>query len=68
MQASSMANQLIEQLSSEIEKSARQTMEMLAKSFGAESVVLDFSESQLLEKEVTDLSKEPTEQPTAPIQ
>jgi hypothetical protein len=68
MQASSMANQLIEQLSSEIEKSARQTMEMLAKSFGAESVVLDFSESQLLEKEVTGLSKEPTEQPTAPIQ
>jgi hypothetical protein len=68
MQASLMANQLIEQLSSEIEKSARQTMEMLAKSFGAESVVLDFSESQLLEKEVTDLSKEPTEQPSAPIQ
>jgi hypothetical protein len=68
MQASLMANQLIEQLSSEIEKSARQTMEMLAKSFGAESVVLDFSESQLLEKEVTDLSNEPTEQPTAPIQ
>jgi hypothetical protein len=68
MQASLMANQLIEQLSSEIEKSARQTMEMLAKSFGAESVVLDFSESQLLEKEVTDLSKEPTEQPAAPIQ
>ena len=68
MQASLMANQLIEQLSSEIEKSARQTMDMLAKSFGAESVVLDFSESQLLEKEVTDLSKEPTEQPAAPIQ
>lgn len=68
MQASLMANQLIEQLSSEIEKSARQTMEMLAKSFGSESVVLDFSESQLLEKEVTDLSKEPTEQPAAPIQ
>lgn len=68
MQASSMANQLIEQLSSEIEKSARQTMEMLAKSFGAESVVLDFSQSQLMEKEVTDLSKEPAEQPTVPIQ
>ena len=68
MQASLMANQLIEQLSSEIEKSARQTMEMLAKSFGAESVVLDFSETQLLEKEVTDLSQDSTEQPTAPIQ
>jgi hypothetical protein len=68
MQASSMANQLIKELSSEIEKSARQTMEMLAKSFGAQSVVLDFSESQLMEKEVTDLSQEPTEQPTAPLQ
>jgi hypothetical protein len=68
MQASSMANQLIKQLSSEIEKSARQTMEMLAKSFGARSVVLDFSESQLMEREVTDLSQKPTEQPTAPLQ
>jgi hypothetical protein len=43
-------------------------MEMLAKSFGAESVVLDFSESQLTEKEITDLSQEGTEQPTAPLQ
>ena len=68
MQASSMANQLIEQLSSEIEKSARQTMEMLAKSFGAESVMLGFSESQLTEKEVTDLSEKATEQPPAPLQ
>ena len=68
MQASSMANQLIKQLSSEIEKSARQTMEMLAKSFGAESVVLDFSASQLLEKEVTDLSQEKTDRPTTPLQ
>ena len=67
-QASSMANQLIKQLSSEIEKSARQTMEMLAKSFGAETVVLDFSESQLMEKEVTGLSREPIKQPAAPLQ
>jgi flagellar basal body-associated protein FliL len=67
-QASSMANQLIKRLSSEIEKSASQTMEMLAKSFGAESVVLDFSESQLMQKGVTDLSGEPTEQPIAPLQ
>jgi hypothetical protein len=63
-----MANQLIKQLSSEIEKSARQTMEMLAKSFGAQSVVLDFSESQVTEKEITDLSQESTEQPTGPMQ
>ena len=56
LQASAMADQLIKQLSSEIEKSARQTMEMLAKSFGAETVTLDFSKSRLLEKGVTDLS------------
>ena len=67
-QASSMANQLIKTLSSEIEKSARQTMEMLAKSFGAKSVVLDFSESQLMEKEVTGISREPIEQSTAALQ
>lgn len=57
LQASSMADQLIKQLSSEIEISARQTMEMLAKSFGAKSVSLDFSKSRLLEKGVTDLSQ-----------
>ena len=56
MQASAMADQLIKQLSSEIEKSARQTMGMLAKSFGATSVSVDFSKSNLLEKGVTDLS------------
>jgi hypothetical protein len=39
MQAASMADELIKRLSSEIEKSARQTMEMLSKSFGAKSVV-----------------------------
>ena len=52
MQASSMAVELIKRLSSEIEKSARQTMEMLAVSFGAKGVVLDFSKSRLLEKGV----------------
>ena len=57
LQASSMADHLIKQLSSEIEISARQTMEMLAKSFGAKSVSLDFSKSRLLEKGVTDLSQ-----------
>ena len=57
MQGASMANELIKRLSSEIEKSARQTMEMLAKSFGAKSVVLDFSKSQPLEKGITDGSE-----------
>jgi hypothetical protein len=56
MQAASMADELIKRLSSEIEKSARQTMEMLSKSFGAKSVVIDFSKSQLLEKGISDAS------------
>jgi hypothetical protein len=55
-QASVMADQLINRLSSEIEKSARQNMETLAKSFGAKSVLLDFSKSKMVEKSVTDVS------------
>jgi hypothetical protein len=57
-QASSMADQLIKRLSSEIEKSAQQTMEMLAKSFGAESVSLDFSRSELVEESVTEVAEQ----------
>jgi hypothetical protein len=55
-QASLMADQLINRLSSEIEKSARQNMETLAKSFGAKSVLLDFSKSKMVERSVTDAS------------
>jgi hypothetical protein len=55
-QASLMANQLINRLSSEIEKSARQNMETLAKSFGAKSVLLDFSKSKMVERSVRDES------------
>ncbi len=55
-QASLMADGLINRLSSEIEKSARQTMETLAKSFGAKSVLLDFSKSKMVERSVTDVS------------
>jgi hypothetical protein len=55
-QASLMADQLINRLSSEIEKSARHTMETLAKSFGAKSVLLDFSKSKMVERSVIDES------------
>jgi hypothetical protein len=55
-QASFMADQLISRLSSEIEKSARQTVETLAKSFAAKSVLLDFSKSKMVERSVTDAS------------
>jgi len=56
LQASSMAEKLIKKLGSEIEKSAWQTFEMIAKSFGAKSVLLDFSKSQLIERSITDIS------------
>jgi len=55
-QASLMADQLITRLSSEIQKSARQNMETLAKSFGVKSVLLDFSKSKMIERSVTDAS------------
>lgn len=55
-QASLMADQLITRLSSEIQKSARQNMETLAKSFGVKSVLLDFSKSKMVERSVTDVS------------
>ena len=55
-QASLMADQLITRLSSEIQKSARQNMETLAKSFGVKSVLLDFSKSKMIERSVTDVS------------
>jgi len=51
-----MAEKLIKKLGSEIEKSAWQTFEMIAKSFGAKSVLLDFSKSQLIERSITDIS------------
>jgi hypothetical protein len=62
MQASSMANGLITQLSSEIEKSASQTMEMISRSFGAKSVLLEFSHSQLLEKGITVIARQHAEE------
>ena len=58
LQASSMADELIKQLSSEIEKSARQTIGTLATSFGATSVLLDFSKSQLSQRGITDLTQQ----------
>ena len=57
-QASLMADRLIQRLSSEIEKSAQQTMEMLAKSFGARSVMLDFTASKPEQRNVTDISSQ----------
>ncbi len=45
-QAEALAQNLARRLSSEVQTSARQTMEMLAKSFGAQGVRVEFSESE----------------------
>ncbi len=45
-QAGNLAQNLARRLSSEVQTSARQTMEMLAKSFGAEAVRVDFSDTE----------------------
>jgi hypothetical protein len=45
-------------LSSEIGKSALLTMEMLAKSFGARTVMLDFTASKPEQRNVTEISSQ----------
>ncbi len=45
-QAGNLAQNLARRLSSEVQSSARQTMEMLAKSFGAESVRVEFTDAE----------------------
>jgi hypothetical protein len=52
MQAEKLAHNLARRLSSEVQTSARQTMQMLAKSFGAASVAVEFSEAEPLKSEV----------------
>jgi hypothetical protein len=42
-----MAKDLVHKLRSEVQSSARQTIEALAKGFGADRVTVDFSESDL---------------------
>lgn len=48
-QASRMANDLVKRMQSEVQKSARQTLELLAKGFGADEVVVAFSDSEPLQ-------------------
>ena len=55
-QAEALAQNLARRLSSEVQSSARQTMEMLAKSFGAAFVRVDFSDS---EPRKADVAQEP---------
>ncbi|MFZ0450718.1 MAG: DUF4230 domain-containing protein [Desulfatiglandaceae bacterium] len=43
-QASQMANELVKKMQSEVQKSARQTLELLAKGFGARETKIEFSD------------------------
>ncbi len=51
-QASRMANELVKRMQSEVQKSARQTLELLAKNFGAEEITIIFSDMEPLQAEV----------------
>ena len=47
-----MAHDLVLKIQSEVQKSAIQTLEVLAKSFGAEHIKVDFSDATLIQTEV----------------
>ena len=51
-QAGRMAEEFVSKMQSEVQNSAKQTIETLAKAFGAESVVVDFSDSRLVQLKV----------------
>ena len=51
-QASKMAKELVSKMRSEVQKSAQQTLEALAKGFGAKTVILDFKKSELVQLKV----------------
>ena len=52
--ANDRARQANERLNSEVQSSARQTMEMLAKSFGAQQVAVDFSNAEPRKTQLVD--------------
>jgi hypothetical protein len=51
-QASKMAKDFVEKMESEVQNSARETLETLAEAFGAEAVSIDFSGSELIQTKV----------------
>ena len=51
-QAGQIAKGFVQKMQSEVQNSAKQTLEALAKGFGAEAVTVDFSESELIAVEV----------------
>jgi hypothetical protein len=59
-QASHMAHDLVLKIQSEVQKSAMQTMEVLAKGFGADHIKVDFSDAELIQTDVKYLPQETT--------
>lgn len=51
-QASRMAVEMVQKLRSDVQSSARQTLETITKGFGAELVAVDFSDSELIQLKV----------------
>jgi len=55
-QAAQMADNLVRKMRSEVQNSARQTLEALSKNFGAEKVLIDFTDSKLVQSKVSTFS------------
>ena len=51
-QAGRMAKDFVDKMQSEVQSSAKQTLEVLGKSFGAETVIVDFSDSELIQTKI----------------
>jgi hypothetical protein len=61
-QASRMAVEMVQKLRSEVQSSARQTLETITKGFGGQLVAVDFSDSELVQLKVESPSVEELEQ------
>lgn len=51
-QASHMAGDFVESMRCDVQNSAKKTLEMLGKAFGAEKITVDFSDSELIQTKV----------------
>jgi hypothetical protein len=60
-QAANMAGNLVRKMRSEVQNSARKTLEALAKNFGAQHVTFDFTHSELIRSNVEATLLEPPE-------
>jgi len=61
-QATNMAENLVKKMRSEVQNSARQTLETLSKNFGAERVLVDFTDSKLVQSKVISIDLEEKKQ------